>query len=64
VAEGDAMTKAREREIYLLKHGWGFIFNSDKCWSKDGGIVRHTFLGAFMRQQAADARAEREAEGR
>jgi hypothetical protein len=70
VAEGEAMTII-QRQTYLLDRGWDFTYNPTleydepaKLWVYHLDGSPHTFLGAFMRQQAADARAEREAEGR
>ena len=63
MVEGEAMTTF-QRKVYLLMRGWTSEPTLRKPWSRPNDWKRRTLLGAFMRQQAADARAEREAEGR
>lgn len=55
------MTSSRRR-LYLLERGWYFYERPSERWYRGRDPRSFTFLGAFMRQQAADARAEREAE--
>lgn len=66
--------KMAQRMTYLLAAKWEPVFDLElpdfrqviRGWRReiDGVGAVYSFLGAFMRQQAADARAEREAEGR
>ena len=60
--EGGKMTK-RERMVYLLERGWEYDERLlSRRWSRPHDSKHRNLLGAFVIQQAIDARAEREAE--